>query len=41
MDEIEYAALTVKLSPSKRSVYDAIRDHGPITDEGICDVTGV
>src|SRR5438045_2568538 len=41
MDEIEYAALTEKLSPSKRSVYDAIRDHGPITDEGICDLTGV
>jgi hypothetical protein len=41
MEQAEYEALIGKLSPSKRSVFDAIRDHGPITDEGVCEMTGI
>lgn len=40
MDELDYEALTSGLAPGQRVVFDAIRDHGPLTDERVSDLTG-
>jgi hypothetical protein len=41
MEQQDYDALVAALAPAQRLVFEAIREHGPVTDEHVCELTGV